>query len=157
MCSQPFLLWLSRKGVWGKPLFGLQRAVSPTNFCIDPENLGGLEGALGDFPRKLRSWRWSWLTDASKCAKMISGGIDLHLSRLFHQWTGETLSENVSAAHILPQYLSTGKSWTVQIFAFHFPTPHCSILSQPYQFSILFRDRIEDGPFHQLLVGAVQR
>ena len=25
--------------MWGKPLFGLQRAVSPTNFCIDPEFL----------------------------------------------------------------------------------------------------------------------
>ena len=33
-----FLLWLSRMGVWGKPLFGLQRAVSPTSFFYYGEN-----------------------------------------------------------------------------------------------------------------------
>ena len=29
-----FLLWLSRKGVWGEPLFGLQRAVPPSKSFV---------------------------------------------------------------------------------------------------------------------------
>ena len=29
--------WSFFKALWGKPLFGGQRAVPPTNFCIEPK------------------------------------------------------------------------------------------------------------------------
>ena len=53
------LLWLSRMGVWGKPLFHLERAVSLTNFCIEPKKEELICGVGSDIMKQRRQRRRS--------------------------------------------------------------------------------------------------